>query len=128
MLSLRFGLVLATQSFIKKQVHSRTKNLTILRRILAILQPNSRCILGFLLYNSVTFINARIHEKSTHYYRHNFVSIIEEKVHPLLSPKSFVGLKSDFEFISRKTTARKNIIVNVEDKTIFFVLFATFLS
>ena len=102
-----------------EDILSRTKSLTILRRIFAILQPNSRGILRFLLYNSVSFIIARIHEKSTHYYRHNFVFIIEEKVHPLLSPKSFVGLKSDFEFISSKTTARKNIIVNVEDKTNF---------
>ena len=100
-------------------VASRTKSLTILRRIFAILQPNSRSILRFLLYKSVTFIIARIQEKSTHCYNHNFVSINEEKVHPLLSPKSFVGIKSDFEFISSKTTARKNIIVNVEDKSSF---------
>ena len=86
---------------------ARTKSLEVPRRIFAILQPNSRSILRFLLYNSVTFIIARIHEESTHYYRHNFVSIIEEKVHPLLSPKSFVGIKFYFEFISNKTTEKK---------------------
>ena len=37
----------------------------------------------------MTFIIARIPEESAHHYHHNFVSIIEEKVHPLLSPKNY---------------------------------------
>ena len=40
-------------------------------------------------------------------------------MHTLISSKSFIGIKSDFEFISNKTTARINLIVNVGDKTNF---------
>ena len=35
-------------------------------------------------------------------YRHNFVGRINEKVHPILSPESYTGIKFDLESISKK--------------------------
>ena len=75
---------------------TRTKNSTILQRIFAGPWQYSSGNFRFLLYLDGTFIIAKIHVKSTYYYLHNFISIIEEKVHQLLSPKSFIGIKYDF--------------------------------
>ena len=65
---------------------TRKKCFTILKRIFARHQRNSRSVLRFICTIPLLLLSP---DKSTHYYFHNFVSIIED-IHQLLSPKSLM--------------------------------------
>ena len=83
---------------------TRTKNSTIPQQIFARLRQYSSGNFRFLLYSDGTFLlSPESTNKSIRNYRQNFVDRINEKVHPILSSKSYTGIKFDLEFISKKT-------------------------